>query len=398
MGRKRVLIVSQHFLSGGIRSSLENLLPVLMERFDVKVMALCGSTTEFSRKYPGVVLPSPFLLSSALTSLSDLRTFNHFWLRLIIKIFTHGLCRVLDPERVILGLARMCRKLDGYDCVIAYSHDNWFEDGGFFGGANEIAVKRAHARKKVAWIHGMPSVIGLTAGRVKRVYSGFDAIVTVSEACKREFESLSNKELACQVVYNLINDDEIRRKANEPVDQDWGNCFKIVTVSRLSRVAKRVDRVNVVARMLKDAGYSFAWIVVGGGSEYERCVFESKQLGVDDCVTYVGEKSNPYPYMKNSDLVVVVSDSEAMPMVLGEAMIVGTPVVTTNFPAAFESIEDGKNGFVAERDPISLFSKIAYCIDHPEVLTLMREYIEKNPVNNKKSIEQIFELIGDSEK
>ena len=102
--------------------------------------------------------------------------------------------------------------------------------------------------------------------------------------------------------------------------------------------------------------------------------------------------------MKNSDLVVVVSDSEAMSMVLREAMIVGTPVVTTNFPAAFESIEDGKNGFVAERDPISLFSKIAYCIDHPEVLTLMREYIEKNPVNNKKSIEQIFELIGDSEK
>lgn len=396
MSKKKILIINQHFSTGGIKRSLENLLPVLMERYDVRVMALCGSMKEFNEKYPNMMIASPFILSSAMTSLDELRGMNLFILRFVIKVLSFILGKILDSEKFILYLARLCRRLDGYDCVIVYSHDNWFANKSFFGGANEIALKRVQAEKKISWIHGEPHTIGLTKERALRIYALFDDVITVSQACKNEFENLTEGKITCKVIHNLYNVDEILESAESCKNiERKESIFHIVTVARLSKIAKRVDRINEIAKRLKDSGYKFFWTVVGGGSEYDDCIRISQEYGLDDCVHYVGNQDNPYSYMKYSDVFVLVSDTEAMPMVINEAMIVGTPVITTNFPAAFEAISNGVNGFIVERDVNAIYAKIAFCIENRSMLVACREYIKKHPINNEKSIEQVIELIED---
>ena len=54
------------------------------------------------------------------------------------------------------------------------------------------------------------------------------------------------------------------------------------------------------------------------------------EYGLQELVDYVGNQDNPYVYMKQSDLFVLVSDTEAMSIVINEALVVGTPVVTTD--------------------------------------------------------------------
>ena len=72
-------------------------------------------------------------------------------------------------------------------------------------------------------------------------------------------------------------------------------------------------------------------------------------------VELVGHKSNPFPYIKNADYLVLMSDRETSGLVITEAKIIGTPCIVSNFEAAYEQITDGKNGFIIDRDNVEEF-------------------------------------------
>ena len=84
--KKKILVINQHFSTGGIKKSLENLLPVLLEKYEVKVIFISGNTQEFDEKYPGIRIDSPFLLSSALSSLKEIRMMKLSMVRTLIKV------------------------------------------------------------------------------------------------------------------------------------------------------------------------------------------------------------------------------------------------------------------------------------------------------------------------
>ena len=98
--------------------------------------------------------------------------------------------------------------------------------------------------------------------------------------------------------------------------------------------------------------------------------------------------------MKKNDLFVLVSDTEAMSIVINEALIVGTPVLTTDFPAANESIIDGVTGFITGKDVNALYQKIAFCMDNRDVLRRFRDNIKKHPYSNDAAIKSIESLVG----
>lgn len=69
--------------------------------------------------------------------------------------------------------------------------------------------------------------------------------------------------------------------------------------------------------------------IVGDGSfiEYKRLV---KELGIEKRVFFTGLKTNPFPYLKESDIYILTSLSEGLPNVLIEALALEVPIVATN--------------------------------------------------------------------
>lgn len=392
--KKKVLVINQHFSTGGIKKSLENLLPVLLGKYDVKVIFISGNTKEFDEKYPGIRIESPFILSSSLSSLKEIRMMNLSVIRTLIKMTFFVMSKLIRAERLVNLAINLSHNLGEYDCVISYAHDNWSDNGAFYGGGNYLAIKKTKSDNRITWVHGEPETIGLNRERLFRTYKGFNKVVAVSEAVKNQFENLSDGKIECEKIYNILDIDDILSKCKDIVYKEDSSIFRIVTVGRLSKVAKRIDKVNEIAKLLNEWGYKFKWTVVGGGSEYESCVKICKEYGLNGMVEYVGNQMNPYTYMKSNDLFVLVSDTEAMSIVINEALTIGTPVLTTDFSAAKESVINGVTGYITNKDVESLARGIADCIDNRSVLRKIRKNIKEHPYSNAATIASIENLVG----
>jgi glycosyltransferase involved in cell wall biosynthesis len=83
-----------------------------------------------------------------------------------------------------------------------------------------------------------------------------------------------------------------------------------------------------------DAGYA-AWLTG-----------RIRELGLESAVRLTGHLDDAIPWIDALDVMVVTSRSEAGPLVLGEAMALGTPVVATRVPGPAQAIADGETGLL----------------------------------------------------
>lgn len=108
---------------------------------------------------------------------------------------------------------------------------------------------------------------------------------------------------------------------------------RLLTISSLKHI-KGVDLIPRVAAHLGDV--DFEWTVVGDGPQRESLRRSTEELGVADRVRFAGFQRDVGPFLGAADLYVLPSRTEGFPLVLGEAMSAGLPVVATRCARAVE--------------------------------------------------------------
>lgn len=102
--------------------------------------------------------------------------------------------------------------------------------------------------------------------------------------------------------------------------------------------------------------------LVGDGPERMNLENEVQQLGLEDCVEFVGyqSQSEVAEFLQAADLLILPSFAEGLPVVLMEAMAAQVPVVTTPVGGVTELVEDGINGaLVPPGDEVTLTRRIS---------------------------------------
>ena len=174
-----------------------------------------------------------------------------------------------------------------------------------------------------------------------------------------------------------------------PVVTPPEDVIKICSVGRLAR-AKGFDIAISAHKILLDKGYNLFWMICGDGDDRESLLKSVKENNLESKFVLLGNQKNPYKHIAAADIYVQPSRTESYCITLAEARVLKKPIVTTNFPCAYEHITDGHNGFICEMTPESIADAIEKLINSPE----LREQFSKNtaPVDSDNiRLKQLFE-------
>ncbi len=265
---------------------------------------------------------------------------------------------------------------------------------GFFEGRSATWVADIKKQiRKLAWIHNDVSRfdIGIKEKEIKNSYSKMDEIVTVSEVSKKNFckkYGFPNEKV--QVLYNLIDEQNIIEKSKQNVTKN--DEFTFVNVGKM-RKQKRQDRLVEIAKQLKDEGYKFKIQIIGNGPEEENIKNLIKKYGVEDVVNLLGLQTNPYPYIKQADCVVVSSDFEGYSVSIKESLLLKKAVISTNVSGVSEMFENGKYGIVCDVSTSDLKEKMKQVLDGSINLNVIEKNLENFDCGNDQIIQKLLSLI-----
>mgnify|MGYP002410365723 FL=1 len=120
--------------------------------------------------------------------------------------------------------------------------------------------------------------------------------------------------------------------------------------------------------ILKGLGYQFQADFIGGGSLLEELRMQAESSGIDDCVNFLGVRQDVYDILARSDVFVLGSLWEGLPVSIMEAMACNLPVVASNVGGIPELVIDAQTGYhVPPADPEAIAEKLKVLIEHPEM-------------------------------
>lgn len=349
-GKKKILFAAQNLRLGGVQTSLINLLNELSKCEEYEVDLFTFGKGELLNKIPANINISYGTkeLTLVATPFSEVIRSKNI-IDICIRIFMMIFVRVIGSQKFYRTLFKRCQTDKQYNTAVSYFNDvpkNYFNQG-----TNLYVDEFVNARKKIAWVHTDPIFSSFDKEYCRKIYRNFNKIICVSKAVKQKMDMLLPEYAdKTEVVYNKFNEEEIKRMSLEYDVSFDRQKLNIVTVARVDNVSKRIDKIIDFCDRLKNDGVSdFCWRIVGDGPDFISNQKKAKQLMLEDLIVFEGEKENPYPYIKNSDLFVLYSAYEGFPMVVGEALILNVFVLTSEYAAAYEQIPDNK-GYIAKSD------------------------------------------------
>lgn len=166
-------------------------------------------------------------------------------------------------------------------------------------------------------------------------YNMADKIIAVSEGVRQElitdFSLNKEKVVTIENGYNLL---EIRKQGQEELTEQEKKIIMgkkvIATTGRLSAQKGQWHLIRALTEVVKQIP-DVILIIIGNGELEGYLKQLSKACKVDKNIFFAGHVSNPYKYLRYSDIFVFPSMFEGFPNALAEAVCMELPCISTDF-------------------------------------------------------------------
>ncbi len=202
--------------------------------------------------------------------------------------------------------------------------------------------------------------------------------------------------------YYIMQPNNIIKKSMSIVKSPFNKLSTTIKLCIVGVVKEKKGQHLVIGAVakLKEQGIKVDLLIIGDGSPgYTKKLKKlSKELGVEDSIKFMGIIDNPYPYIKQSDAVIVASHNEAFGRVAAESMAIGTLVIGSDVGGTSELIEYGKSGLLFKSDDenslIEQIKKIPN-IDITKITQSANKDILKL-LDSKKNIKSLISLMNNA--
>lgn len=354
--------------SGGVEKSLVNLLKNLdKDTYDCKVVllkkegAFLGDIEEQAEVYEMELddIYKTYLMTEIIPSLREAKS-NKNLLKAIFLNIIHQMNRltkkVFHKNTNLFFIYNKIKNIKkDYDIVIDFM--------GYASFSTYYSSK--FGRHRVTWIHEQR--ITNNYRELRSCFKRMELIVPVCNECAQNYLAKFPEDAdKVKVIQNLIDIDTIESLSEKKPSIDYfdgGTVF--VSVGRLSK-QKSFDKAIEAAKIMKEAGYEFKWIIIGEGDEKDNLEGMIRDNDLEDIVVLHGFDANPYTYMKNADVYVQTSIAEGKCTTISEAVLLGKAVVTTDVAGTEEQLCDGKGGIIVPYDSQEIANALMKLMDDPE--------------------------------
>lgn len=398
---KKIIFFLPHMLGRGVEKSLLSLLEYLpRDEFEIQI-ALVQKEGEFMPLIPTdiktVELDIPKKMKelvnhpiSGSAKIMSLVKHGHFIT--IGEIFYRKYIKK-DPLAGLLYSFHSLSMFSGeYDLAICYHMHCPF--------LIRYVADKVNSKRKAIWIHNDFSNTRFPVRQYMRELQYYDKIFAVSKQCADEFcEQCPEYAEKVDVFYNYLSLKSVMSQSElgypkEILDAKRKNKKVILSVGRLEKM-KGFDLAIQVAAQLKEKNIDFRWFLLGTGSETKLLETMIENYNLNDYFVLCGAKNNPYPWYKNSDLMVIPSRHEGFSIVLMEARALNLPAVATDFAGAKEQIIQNGTGIVVEHDIDEIVDAVVKLLNDTELLHKMRSRLlqERENINDKMQINKLKDLV-----
>ena len=275
------------------------------------------------------------------------------------------------------------------------------------GWSDRYVASCTNAKKKIGWLHNTFANIAAIPYLERSWMERMDQLIFVADNCTEDFcRTMPDMAHKTATILNHIDSKLLLKRAEkEPTDDEAflrmknTDCFKIVTVCRMSTYHKGLDRAVWCAKKLKDSGRTFLWTIVGDGPDFASIQQMIREHDLSEHMVMIGNRLNPLPFIKEADVFCMPSRYEGKPMVITESMILGTPPFVTEYLSAKEQIQNGVDGVIADNGDDTMFPILNDYMEHPERIRQMKEYLQSHEYGNSsymREIEEKYLYIGDN--
>lgn len=310
--KKKIAIYQYDLDVGGIQKSLINLLSHLNSEYEIDLY-LFSKDKFFDFKFPNNV--------------------NLFYLKPFV-FFAKFI-----PFKILYRLVKYKNDKE-YDVSIDFNS---------YKMETSVCSLKTKATRKVIWCHNDVE-IKLREEKKYRIlwsffnkkYFYFDFVCAVSNGVKDSFCKITNfKYNSVIVIPNYIDTEDIIRKSQEKIsiNIDASN-YNLVTLGRITH-QKGLDSFLPIYSKVLQKRQDMHFYIIGDGEDKELIEKISKNLNLENKVTFLGNQNNPFKFLSKMDGFVLNSRYEGQGMVVLEAECLG---LETFFPIHLEKYLDGFKG------------------------------------------------------
>ena len=254
-----------------------------------------------------------------------------------------------------------------------------------------INLENGAKKKRICWLHGEITNLNKYEKRKKFLRENLnkcDKVICICEDMKNGvIKEISELEEKLEVIYNPFDIEKIKIKSNDysEIKADEKKLLEdnyIIMVSRLELKMKDFNTLIKAFKIVNQKRKDIKLYLLGEGTDREKIEKMIKNEDLQEYIKLLGVKRNPYPWIKNSKVLLLSSKSEGLPTVLIEGIILNKVVISTNcLTGPKEILDNGKYGSLVE---IGDYNAMAQ-----EILELLQE----KSIKREKYLSNIDESI-----
>jgi colanic acid/amylovoran biosynthesis glycosyltransferase len=307
------------------------------------------------------------------------KTRGPFWI-----LCDHAACFVRGPRAYLTGLL-LAFRLAGLDLKAVFYHLFYFGEAVTVGewmrrhGLRHLHVHFANAASTVALLlqktHGIPYSMTVhgpdefyDAGfyHLREKIEGASFICCISQFCRSQLMKASSLDHWEKMEVCPLGVDP---EAFQPGHATAASVFRILCVGRLTPAKGQAVLLAATARLV-ERGRPVHVGLVGDGPDRQALESAAARLNIASHVTFHGSINQNLlrGFLENTDVFVLPSFAEGVPVSLMEAMAMEIPCISTNVAGIPELIQSGEEGILVPPSDAGLLAvAIEKLLDDPEL-------------------------------